>query len=181
MESYPYHLHTASFVCNIWCPVCPKKCSGIKVWKKEKNKIISELQLKVSNTWIGSLQAIIGLFVQNKNTFPSPAYLVQFWGKGIHAHQLGTVVSGEPFNFRVWRNKKVHMVSVGGSINQNWCQRFTRLWEQRTLATIQCLDLAIFSPGPQKTMKWSNGDKTNKVGCRKNMRTNNSNGCHDKW
>ena len=49
--------------------------------KFEKNKIISELQLKVSNTWIGSLQAIIGLLVQNKNTFPSPAYLVQFWGK----------------------------------------------------------------------------------------------------
>ena len=116
---------------------------------------------------MGSLQAIICLFVQNKNTFPSPAYLVQFWGKGIQAYQLGTVVSGEPFNFRVWRNKKVHMVSVGGSINQNWCQRFTRLWEQRTLATIQCLDLAIFFPGPQKTMKWSNRDKTNKEGSRK--------------
>ena len=109
-------------------------------------------------------------FVRAKQEhIPLPAYLVQFWGKGIHAHQLGTVVSGEPFNFRVWRNKKVHMVSVGGSINQNWCQRFTRLWEQRTLATIQCLDLAIFSFGPQKTMKWSNGDKTNKVGCRKKI------------
>ena len=135
--------------------------------KEEKNKVISELHLKVSNTWMGSLQAIICLFVQNKNTFPSPAYLLQFWGKGIQAHQLGTVVSGEPFNFRVWRNKKVHMVSVGGSINQNWCQRFTRLWEQRTLATIQCLDLAIFFPGPQKTMKWSNRDRTNKEGSRK--------------